>query len=163
DCGFFAVPEVGAEVGVLFNQGDVDAPFFLPGHWGRPGGKSEVPEEARLSPPDNRVLATPTFRIELDESEGARKLKITNKRTGDSLLFDAEENSVSLSATTALTLKAVGALTLEGIHITIGGRVVRPIADPILGSRWRCPFVWNCQKFPTPSPSRCRAASRSRT
>ena len=131
DCGLFAVPEVGAEVGVLFNQGDVDAPFFLPGHWGRPGDKSEVPEEAQLSPPDNRVLATPTFRIELDESKGARKLKLTNRKTGDHLVFDAENNTITLEGTTAITIKAVGAIALEATLITIGGRLVRPVADPI--------------------------------
>ncbi len=52
--GLFAVPEAGAEVAVFFNQGDVDAPYYLAAHWGKPGGESEVPEEARRSPPDNR-------------------------------------------------------------------------------------------------------------
>jgi hypothetical protein len=38
---------------------------------------------------------------------------------------------VTLQATTALTLRAVGAISIEGTQITIGGRVVRPIAAPI--------------------------------
>lgn len=131
DTGFFAVPEVGAEVAVFFNQGDVDAPYYLPAHWGKPNGDSEVPEEAKKTPPDNRVLATPTFRVELDESKGGRKLKLTNRKTGDTLVFDAEDNTVTLQATTALTLKAVGAISLEAPLITIAGRVVRPSADAI--------------------------------
>ncbi|NTX51831.1 phage baseplate assembly protein V [Myxococcus sp. CA039A] len=131
DTGFFAVPHVGAEVAVFFNQGDVDAPYFLPGNWGKPGGQNEVPEEAQVSPPDNRVLATPTFRVELDESAGHRKLKLTNRKTGDCLTFDAEENTVTLEATTALTLRALGAISLEAAQVTIAGRVVRPIAEPI--------------------------------
>ncbi len=131
DCGFFAVPPLGAEIGILFNRGDVDAPFYLPANWGKPDGESEVPEEAQKNPPDNRVIATPTFRIELDESGGARKLKLTNRKTGDHLLFDAEENSVTLEGTTAITIRAVGAIALEAASITIGGRVVRPIDAPI--------------------------------
>jgi hypothetical protein len=131
DCGFFAVPPVGAELGILFAQGDVDEPHYLPGHWGRPDGESEVPEEAQNDPPDNRVIATPTFRIELDESEDARKLKLTNRKTGDYLLFDAEENSITLEGTTAITIKAVGAISLDATQVTIAGRVVRPIAGPI--------------------------------
>ena len=131
DRGLFAVPEVGAEVGVFFNQGNVESPYFLAAHWGKPGGDSEVPEEAQRSPPDNRVLATQTFRVELDESAGARKLKLTNRKTGDHLVFDAEENTVTLQATTALTLRAVGAIALEATQVTIAGRLVRPIADPI--------------------------------
>jgi Type VI secretion system/phage-baseplate injector OB domain len=161
--GLFAVPEEGAEIALFFHQGAIDEPFYLCAHWGRPGGVSEVPEEAQKSPPDNRVFATATFRIELDESNGARKLKLTNKKTGDALLFDAEENSVSLSATTALTLKAVGALTLEGIQITIGGRLVRPIADPILRVRWPCRSASSCRNFRTPLRCRCQAAWRLKT
>ena len=131
DRGLFAVPEEGAEVAVFFNQGDVDAPYYLSAHWGKPDGESEVPEEAQQDPPDNRVLATPTFRVELDESKDTRRLKLTIRKTGDHLVFDAEENSVTLAATSALTLRAVGAVSIEGVQITIGGRVVRPIADPI--------------------------------
>ncbi len=129
--GLFTVPELGAECAVFFHQGNVDAPHYLCAHWGKPGGESEVPEEAQGASPDNRVLATETFRVELDERAGARKLRLTNKKTGDHLLFDAEANSVTLEATTALTLRAVGAITLDAMQITIGGRVVRPIADPI--------------------------------
>ena len=129
--GFFAVPEEGAEVALFFNQGDVDQPYYLAAHWGKPNGESEVPEEARKDPPDNRVLATETFRIELDESEGGRRLKITNKKTDDFLLFDAEANTITLQGTTSITLKAVGAIALDAPHITIRGRVVRPVAEAI--------------------------------
>jgi len=45
--GFFAVPEEGAEVALFFNQGDVDKPYFISAHWGKPNGESEVPEEAQ--------------------------------------------------------------------------------------------------------------------
>ncbi|HVJ14794.1 MAG TPA: phage baseplate assembly protein V [Polyangiaceae bacterium] len=131
DCGLFAVPEEGAEVGVFFNQGNVDAPYYLAGHWGKPAGESELPEEAQRELPTNRVLSTKTFRVELDEGEGSRKLKLTNKKTGDHLVFDAEENSVTLEATTAITLRAVGAISLDAAQITIAGRPVRPVADPI--------------------------------
>jgi hypothetical protein len=132
DHGFFAVPEVGAEVAVFFNQGDTSAPpYYLSAQWGKPQGESEVPEEARRNPPDNRVIATPTFRIELDESEGSKKLKLTNRRTGDHLVFDAETNTVTLLGTTSITVRAVGAISLEAPHVTIAGRVVRPVADPI--------------------------------
>ena len=129
--GAFAVPRVGADVAVFFNQGDLSAPYYLCAHWGKPGGESEVPEEARKSPPDGTVLSTETFCVEMDESEGGRRLKVTNRKTGDNLLFDAEANTVELCATTSLTLKAVGAVSIQAAQITIGGRVVRPCADPI--------------------------------
>ena len=131
DTGFFAVPERGAEVALFFDRGDPDAPFFLPGHWGHPDGESEVPEEARKNPPDNRVIATPTFRIELDESEGARKLKLTNRANGDCVTLDDQENTVTVQGTTAVVIKAVGAVNIDAAHVSIAGRVVRPVKEPI--------------------------------
>ncbi len=131
DRGFFAVPEEGAEVGVFFHMGDVDHPHYLAAHWGKPGGKSEVPEEGRRSPPDNHVIATETFRIELDETKGQRKLQLTNRKTGDRLVFDAEDNAVTLEGTTAITLRAVGTISLDAPQVTISGRLVRPVEDPI--------------------------------
>ena len=131
DRGIFAVPELGAEAAIFFKGGDQDEPYYLSAHWGRPNGVSEVPEEARRTPPDNRVIATETFRIELDESEGSRKLRLTNRKTGDNLIFDAEENSITLQGTTSITLKAVGAIKLDAPHITIGDRIVRPVGEAI--------------------------------
>lgn len=131
DHGFFAVPPLGAEVAVFFRGGDLEAPHYLAAHWGKPGGQSEVPEEARREHPDNRVLSTPTFRIEMDEATGAERLKLTNKRTGDALTFDARDNTITLNATTAVVIRAVGAIELDAAQITIKGRQVRPIAAPI--------------------------------
>lgn len=128
DRGIYAVPAIGGEVAVFFKQGDVTAPYYLSAHWGKPGGESELPEEAE---PDVMVIATPTFRIELGEAEGARKLKLTNRMTGDNLLFDAEDNTITLEGTTAITIKALGAVSIEAAQITIGGRIVRPIPEPI--------------------------------
>ncbi len=130
--GLFAVPEVNAEVAVWFNQGDVAGDlYYLAAHWGKPGGGSEVPEEAQKSPPDNRVLATETWRIELDETAGARRFAITNKANGDAITFDAEKNTLVIAATTSITIQALGAIQLDASHITLNGRVLRPVKDAI--------------------------------
>jgi len=131
DCGIFAVPPLGAEVGILFANGDLDAAHYLCGHWGKPGGTNEVPQEGQRTPPDNYVIATPGFRIELDETAGVEKLKVTNRRNGDHITLDASTNTVLVQATTAVVIQAVGAIELNAAQITIKGRQVRPIADPI--------------------------------
>jgi hypothetical protein len=131
DRGFFAVPELNAEVGILFNQGEISAPYYITTNWGMPGGESEVPEEAQKSPPNNRVIATETFRIEMDESENDHKLRLLNKRTGDQIVLDADQNSIVIEGTTAIVIKAVGAITLDAAQISIKGRAVRPVADAI--------------------------------
>ncbi len=122
--GFFAVPEQNAEVALFFNQGDIEQPWYLCAQW----GSGEPPEEAK---PDNRVLATETFRIELDETKGARKLKLSDKKSGQFILFDAEDNTLTIQATTAITIRALGAISLEATQVNIAGRVVRPIAGAI--------------------------------
>jgi len=126
DRGAFFVPAEGAEVAVFFAHGDIDAPFFLSGHYGKPDGDSEVPEEAQVDPPDVQVIATPTFRIVLDERPGQRALKLINKRTGDQVVLDAEANTISLEGTTAITIKATGLVSIEGMTIALNGRPVGP-------------------------------------
>jgi uncharacterized protein involved in type VI secretion and phage assembly len=129
DHGFFAVPELGAEVAVWFRHGSPEAPHYMAAHWGRPAAGPEAPPEA--TGPDNRVLSTKTFSVELDETPGHRKLKLTNRRNGDHIILDAEDNTVSVVCTTALILRAVGAIEIDAPQVTIRKRVVRPVPDPI--------------------------------
>ncbi len=47
--GLFAVPQLGAEVAVFFKEGgDLGAPYYSCGHWGKPGGVSKVPLRAKI-------------------------------------------------------------------------------------------------------------------
>lgn len=132
DRGLFAVPEKGAEVYVFFVNGDIDEPRYLCGHWGvTEVDGNEVPEEAQKNPPDNRVLATKSFRIEMDESEGERKLRITNKKTGDFIEMNAEDNTITIQATTGLTIQATGVVDIRGALLQLNGRSVLPTAKPI--------------------------------
>ncbi len=129
--GMFFTPEIGAEVALWFNQGDPDEPYFMAAHWGLPGGTSEVPGEAFPADagpdaePDNRVIAVPGFRIEIDATQGQRKLRITNQKTGDNITLDQERNSILIQATTSLHLRAEGEIVLDAPLITIGGRPVK--------------------------------------
>jgi hypothetical protein len=129
--GFFAVPELNAEVCIFFNQGKISAPYYITTNWGMPDGQSEVPEEAQKSPPNNRVIATETFRIEMDESENDHKLRLLNKRTQDQIILDADQNSIVIKGTTAIVIQAVGAITLDAAQISIKGRAVRPVDSAI--------------------------------
>lgn len=76
-------------------------------------------------------LQTSRFEVSLNETDGT--LVVTNKVTGDGLVLNANTNSVSLTATTNLTISAVGLISITGApgQVTIQGRVVRPILDPI--------------------------------
>ncbi len=132
DNGGFAVPALGAEVYIFFVSGDPDQPRYLAGHWGiTQTDANEVPEEARKTPPDNCVLATKHFRIEMDESNNDKKLRLKNRLNGDFIEINAEDNTITIQATTGLTIKAVGLVDIRGTMIQLNGRTVLPSPKPI--------------------------------
>ncbi len=101
--GFFAPPVVGAAVGVLFNQGDIEAPYYMPGFWGLPGGVSEVPTNAEIDGDDSGVypMETKEWLIEIDDKNSV--LRATHKSTGDKIELD----SVARKATTKVDTTSV--------------------------------------------------------
>jgi uncharacterized protein involved in type VI secretion and phage assembly len=133
--GFFAVPEVGAEVGILFHQGDVDHPYYLSGHWGKPGGASEVPSPARAlssgNAPKVRAFETRRFVLVFDDRDGQEGLRIADKISGDQIEFDGVAMGITIKATSALRLQADGLVSIEGTTVVINGRLVLPIGGAI--------------------------------
>jgi uncharacterized protein involved in type VI secretion and phage assembly len=128
--GFFAVPEVGAEVGVLFHQGDVDHPYYLCGHWGKPDGATEVPEPVKslsvADTPQVRAFETGRFLLVFDDRAGHEALVIKDKRSGDQLELDGVGMGITIKGTAALILKADGIVSIEGTTVVINGRLVLP-------------------------------------
>lgn len=94
--GFYSVPEEGAEVGVLFHLGDVDQPYYLCGHWGKPDGKSEVPSPirglSRSDAPQVRAFETNRYLISFDDRSGKELLTIKDKSTGDRIELKGGES-----------------------------------------------------------------------
>ena len=133
--GFFSVPEKGAEVGVLFHQGDVDHPFYLCGHWGKPNGQAEVPEPARELPkeevPQVRAFETGRFLLVFDDRAGKEAFLIKDKKSGDQIEFDGAAMGITIKATAGLVLKADGLVNIEGASVQINGRLVLPGPKPI--------------------------------
>ncbi|TMQ08634.1 MAG: hypothetical protein E6J90_39960 [Deltaproteobacteria bacterium] len=133
--GFFAVPEDGAEVGVLFQEGDVERPYYLAGHWGMPGGSTEIPGPARelskTETPQVRVLETRRFVLVFDDRAGHETLRIEDKLSGDQIEFDGTALGMTVKATSALILKADGLINIEGTTVVINGRLVLPGGGPI--------------------------------
>ena len=133
--GFFAVPEKDAEVGVLFHQGDIDHPYYLSGHWGKPGGATEVPSATRgLSPaetPQVRSFETGRFVLVFDDRGSNETLRIQDKSSGDQIEFDGVGMGITIQATSALILKADGLVSIQATTVVINGRLVLPGATPI--------------------------------
>lgn len=133
--GFFSVPEKGAEVGVLFHQGDVDHPHYLCGHWGKPESEAEVPEPVRgLSKEDApmvRAFETGRFLLLFDDREGKEAFVVKDKKSGDQVELDGKGMGITVKATSALVLKADGMVTIDAAVVQINGRLVMPGTKPI--------------------------------
>ncbi len=133
--GFFCVPEKGAEVGVLFHQGDVDHPHYLCGHWGKPNGQVEVPSPARdlekEETPNVRAFETERFLLVFDDREDKEAFLVKDKKSGDQIELDGQGMGITIKATSALILKADGMVNIEGAVIQLNGRVVLPGTKPI--------------------------------
>ena len=133
--GFFAVPETGAEVGILFHQGDPDHPYYLCGHWGKPGGATEVPEPVRdlsaAETPQVRAFETGRFVLVFDDRAGREALVIKDKRSGDQVELDGAAMGITIKATSALILKADGLVSIDGTTLVLNGRLVLPGTKPI--------------------------------
>lgn len=106
--GDFDPPAVDSTVGVLFNQGEVDEPYYLTGPWGAPGGSSDVPTGAQVGTGDdardrqvavredaewritrNSLSASPEFLIEHAGSTTAIKVDGTKVYLGETGATDA--------------------------------------------------------------------------
>lgn len=131
DQGTYFVPEVGAEVGVLFHLGDPDHPYYLGGDWGQPGGVSQVPVPAIDLGPDVRVIATKTWRIVLDDRAGSESLRLEDKVGLCWVEIDGVTRRVQVHGAASLVLDAIGSVDIRGLAVTINGRPVLPGGGPI--------------------------------
>ncbi|NUP12876.1 MAG: hypothetical protein HOW73_43105 [Polyangiaceae bacterium] len=127
--GGVIVPAIGSDVVVTFLGGDPNRPLWEGAWWGKPPAGSEMPTPLRDLPPAEvprvQCMQVGTVVITFDEREGQRKFSVEDLTSGDSVVLDLEKQGISINATSALILKAVGAVSIDGAAVTINGRVVR--------------------------------------
>lgn len=145
------VPRVGAEVTLLCHLGDPDAPHYLPGHWGKPGGVSELPGGG-LTPPTAwqvdatgeeltaeeaplvDVLETDSFLVSIDERLGATgkgSLFIRHKKSGDNIEYDGAANGWIVNASGPVSIESKSLISLNAPQVQINGRLVANTGDPL--------------------------------
>ena len=140
DRGTFFLPEVGDEVLVSFNHGDITQPYVIGALW---NGQDKPPEKNANGKNNLRIIKSRSghkiilndeqgketveiqtksgHKITLDDSAGNEKIEIKDKTGGNSIIIDSVQNSLSLSSNMKITiqaqmieLKAGGTLTLQG-------------------------------------------------
>lgn len=130
--GWFDVPEVGAEVAVWFLQGDSDHPYYVCAHWGAPGGSGQAPtpiQAADVTPetaPDIKVYETPRHLLVFDCRSGREGFEVKDKVSGDGVTYDGLTRILELRGTVAVRIVSDGAVTIDGLAVTINNRPVLP-------------------------------------
>lgn len=126
--GLFAVPEVGAQLWIEFEEGNPNNPIWVGTFW-RSGDMP--PMEAQKSPPETRILQTPSgHRLQFDDQSGDEKITLAHQN-GSELVMDADGNIVLTneegsklildSASSKVTLEDTrgNSLTMEGTGTTV--------------------------------------------
>jgi uncharacterized protein involved in type VI secretion and phage assembly len=118
--GFFFLPQVGDLVWVEFVEGELEHPLWSGGGWGKPGGTTEIPEEAKANYPDTQVIRTKAGHlIVLEDKDGSESVTITDK-SGSSITLK-QDGTISIKAKKDIELVANdgnGDITMKANNIT---------------------------------------------
>lgn len=116
--GTFFMPEVNDEVLVAFERGDVRFPFVVGFLW---NGQDKPPaDHVRLRRIQSVNGHTISF-IDATEDNGSK---------GALVIEDAHGNRITMS-NSKMTISCVGVLEIQGLSVSINGRLVSPTPNPI--------------------------------
>lgn len=125
DRGTYFVPEVGDEVLVAFDHGQIDQPFVVGCLW---NGKDKPPDANSSGKNDKRMIKSRSghtiilddtsgsekveiqsqagHKIILDDSSGSEKIQIIDDSGSNSIIIDSAQNSVTIKGQTKISVQA---------------------------------------------------------
>lgn len=127
DRGAYFLPEVGDEVLVAFDHGDIHHPYILGALW---NGSDPPPETNRDGKNNIRIIRSRSgheiifddnaeagqekleihtnagHKIVLDDSTGQEKIEITDKSGNNSVVIDSVQNSISIKSNMKLSIES---------------------------------------------------------
>lgn len=136
--GGHVVPDVGADVWCWCEQGDPNGVWgYMPGWWGQAAAGSEAPTDVRDAGEQAhqvQSLEVDGLSITIDERAGQRSFRVIAREVDGAeiaaLEIDREGRGVVLTATTAIVIKAVGLVQIEGAVVQINDRSVLATGRP---------------------------------
>lgn len=154
DRGTFFVPEVGDEVLVAFEHGDVEHAYVIGALWNgvdkppesnadgknnirkirsRSGHEIVLNDDAENKQEKIEILSNGGHKIVLDDSSGKEKIEIIDKNDSNKIIVDSAQNSINIESSMQLKIKAnmveiegTSSLTLKSsAAVTIQGLPVK--------------------------------------
>jgi uncharacterized protein involved in type VI secretion and phage assembly len=144
DRGTYFLPEVGDEVLVSFDHGDITQPYVIGALW---NGKDKPPEKNSDGKNNTRMIKSKSGhkiilndeqgkekidittkagnQITLDDSAGNEKIQIKDKTGSNSIVIDAAQNSISLSSKMKISIQAQMIEIKAGSTLNLQGALVK--------------------------------------
>lgn len=117
--GLCFIPEVGDEVAVIFEQGDIDLPVVAGSLWN--GGR--VPPFTNPDGKDNirQIKSRSGHTITFDDTSGAEQVIIVDKTTKNTITIDSKNNVITITSSKDVQVNAQGniALATQKGNVTI--------------------------------------------
>jgi uncharacterized protein involved in type VI secretion and phage assembly len=116
--GSFFLPEVGDEVLVAFEQGDINHPYIIGALW---NGKDKPPEKNSDGKNNLRIIKSRSGHvIKFDDTEGKEKIEIMDKTEKNIIVIDTKDNKISLSSDKDIEISAPnGKVTINAMDIEV--------------------------------------------
>lgn len=116
--GALFLPEVGDEVLVAFEHGDINRPYVIGALW---NGKDKPPLTNDDGKNNVRLIQSRSgHKVILDDTDGSEKIEIKDKTEKNSIVWDTASNTITISADKDIFLKAPqGKISLDAQEVAI--------------------------------------------
>lgn len=116
--GAFFLPEVGDEVLVAFEHGDIHRPYVIGALW---NGEAKPPFDNADGKNNLRFIKSRSGHlIRLDDTENAEKIEIIDKTGNNSITIDSKENTITIESAKDVIIQAPqGRISLSAQNIEI--------------------------------------------
>jgi uncharacterized protein involved in type VI secretion and phage assembly len=116
--GALFLPEVGDEVLVAFEHGDIDRPYVIGSLW---NGVDKPPLTNDDGKNNIRLIQSRSgHKVTLDDTDGSEKISVEDKSGKNSIVWDTASNTITITADKDIMLSAPsGTITLDAKELAI--------------------------------------------